>query len=117
MAYMVVTLEVSRLSDWLNADAVCRVEKGEACDAGRGAGRQAEGCEAAAAQAACTRGRPDPRLGGRRARAERTWNIDCMVVTLEVSRLSGWLNADAVCRVERRGMRCGARCRPAGRRV
>ena len=36
-----------------------------------------------------------------RARAERTRNMDCMVVTLEVSRLSGWLNADAYCRVER----------------
>ena len=34
-----------------------------------------------------------------RARAERTENIDCMVVTLDVSKLSGWLNADAYCRV------------------
>ena len=37
-----------------------------------------------------------------RARAERTWNMDCMLVTLDVmSRLSGWLNAYAYCRVER----------------
>jgi len=63
------------------------------------------------------RGRPVLRLGGRRARAERTLNIDCMVVTLEVSRLSGWLNADAPCRVERRAMRCGARCAPGGGRA
>ena len=35
-----------------------------------------------------------------RARAERTENIDCMVVTLDVSRLSDWLNADAPCRVK-----------------
>jgi hypothetical protein len=188
MAYMVVTLEVSRLSDWLNADAACRAES-RACDAERGARREAGGRGAAAAQAACTRkarlkalrpqgtrgvhpehrlhgrdlggveahwlierrrglpirrekhamqtevragrregmgrrrrrrharGRPDSRPGGRRARAERTWNIDRMVVTLEVSRLSGWLNADAVCRVERRGMRCGARCAPGGGRA
>ena len=34
-----------------------------------------------------------------RARAERTENIDDMPVTLEVSRLSGWLNPDAPCRV------------------
>ena len=29
---------------------------------------------------------------------ERTLNISSMVVTLEVSKLSGWLNADALCR-------------------
>ena len=43
MAYMVVTLEVSKLSGWLKADAYCRVE-GRACDAGgRGATREAGG--------------------------------------------------------------------------
>ena len=36
-----------------------------------------------------------------RARAERTQNMDSMVVTLDVSKLSGWLNAYASCRVER----------------
>ena len=36
-----------------------------------------------------------------RARAERTANMDPMFVTLEVSKLSGWLNAYACCRVER----------------
>ena len=35
-----------------------------------------------------------------RSRAERTENISLMVVTLDVSRLSGWSNADASCRVE-----------------
>ena len=40
---MVVTLEVSKLSGWLKADADCRVE-GRACDAGgRGASRKAGG--------------------------------------------------------------------------
>ena len=29
-------------------------------------------------------------------------NICCMVVTLDVSKLSGWLNALAYCRVQRR---------------
>ena len=48
-------------------------------------------------QAACTRGGPDSRLGVR-ARVERTSNMCCMFVTLDVSRLSGWLNANAVCR-------------------
>ena len=33
------------------------------------------------------RGRPDSRLRGRRARAERTWNMKNMFVTLEVSQL------------------------------
>ena len=32
-----------------------------------------------------------------KARAERTLNMDCMFVTLDVSRLSGWLNVDAFC--------------------
>ena len=42
------------------------------------------------------------KAAGARARAERTKNICCMSVTLDVSKLSGWLNADAYCRVERR---------------
>jgi len=49
---------------------------------------------------------------GARARAERTMNILLMSVTLDVSKLSGWLKACAFCRVERRGVRCGARCGP-----
>ena len=44
---------------------------------------------------------------GARARAERTSSICFMFVTLDVSKLSGWLNADAPCRVERRA--CDAR--------
>ena len=52
-----------------------------------------------------------------RARAERTLNMSCMSVTLDVSRLSGWLNADAACRVERESIGGGATCGQAGRRV
>ena len=44
---------------------------------------------------------------GARARAERTSNMSLMSVTLDVSKLSAWLNADAHCRVERRA--CDAR--------
>ena len=56
--------------------------------------------EAAVAQAARWEG-PIAVVAGR-ARAERTWNMDCMLVTLDVSRLSGWLNAPPTpCRVER----------------
>ena len=39
---------------------------------------------------------------GGRARAERTRNMTAMVVTLDVSKLSGWSNAIARCGVERR---------------
>ena len=36
-----------------------------------------------------------------RARVKRTLNMYCIVVTLDVSRLSGWLNADARCQVKK----------------
>ena len=39
---------------------------------------------------------------GARACAERTWNMAPMPLTLDVSKVSGWLNAAADCRVERR---------------
>ena len=55
---------------------------------------------------------------GRKEGMKRTWNMPCMVVTLGVSRLSGWLNADAPCQVERREYEAGrdVRCR-AGERT
>ena len=54
-----------------------------------------------------------------RARAERTSNMLFMSVTLDVSKLSGWLNADAPCRVEREAseegdMRVGKRAWSSG---
>jgi hypothetical protein len=116
MLTMVVTLEVSQLSGWLNLVALCRVEK-RACDAGRGAGREVGGREAVAAQAGMHGGRPEPHVVRVRARAERTLNMSFMSVTLEVSKLSGLLKAYAYCRVEKRGMRCGARCGPGGGRA
>ena len=60
----------------------------------------------AAAQAACT-GRAQLKAVGAKARAERTRNMACMLVTLDVSKLSGWLNADAACRVGRRACDAG----------
>ena len=178
--YIFVTLDVSKLSGWLNLATPCRVER-RACDAGSGIGPGGrEGVAwVAAMQAACTGGWPGSRLwgqgtrgahiehplhirdagrveaerlvervrtlpsqkvgmrcgkrcgpggvralcvaatqsactgrarlkaGGARARAERTQNIDNMVVTLDVSKLSGWLNALASCRVERRACDAG----------
>ena len=63
---------------------------------GRGAGREAGGRAAVVAQLSGMHGgRPDSRLLGARARAERTRNMLAMFVTMEVSRLSGWLKACA----------------------
>eukprot|EP00964_Phaeocystis_antarctica_P066235 scaffold40008_cov50-Phaeocystis_antarctica.AAC.3 len=53
MASMFVTLDVSKLSGWLNADACCRVER-RACDAGRGAGPGGGRVWGVRRQAACT---------------------------------------------------------------
>ena len=43
MPYMVVTLEVSKLSGWLNADADCRESKGGHTMQGEGVAREAGG--------------------------------------------------------------------------
>ena len=51
------------------------------------------------------------------ARAERTANMDRMSVTLDVSKLSGWLKANAFCRVKRGSLGGGATCGQAGGRV
>ena len=89
MSFMVVSLEVSRLSGWLKANAPCQVKgRGMRCGA-RCAPEGGRVYEAVVAQAACTGKARDSRLLGARARAERTVNMNCMFVTLEVSRLSG----------------------------
>ena len=41
------------------------------------------------------------------ARAERTENIEYMVVTLDVLKLSGWLNATAFCPAKRGAFKAG----------
>ena len=74
----------------------CRVER-RACDTG---GERAWGDGSA-------RGVHGDGLWGDRARAERTWNMFRLSVTLDVSKLSAWLNADAYCRVERRARDAG----------
>jgi len=67
--------------------------------------------ETAAVQAAC---REAPTVGAEaRARSQRTANMPSISVTLDVSRLSGWLNADALCRVKGS---TEVRCGPGGRR-
>ena len=49
------------------------------------------------------RGGLDCRLGAGHGEEERTQNMTRMVVTLEVSKLSGWLNAVACCRESKGG--------------
>ena len=106
MEFMVVTLDVLKLSGWLNADADCRVKRtgmrcGKRCSPG---GRRALG-----GGDTIRRHREGPTQGcGARARAERAWNMLSIFVTLDVSKLSGWLNADAYCRVERRACDAGS---------
>ena len=57
MPYMFVTLDVSKLSGWLNADASCRVET-KAYEAGRGAGKRGrEVRRATATQLKCAGGK------------------------------------------------------------
>jgi hypothetical protein len=117
MRYMVVTLEVLKLSSLLKADAACQVE-GRACDAGgrgvRAGRREGLGCGGVGTQAACT-GKVRLMAWGPRARAERTENIWYMFVTPEVSKRSGWLKADARCRFEGRACDAGGREVRAGR--
>ena len=47
---------------------------------------------------------------------ERTLNILYMFVTLEVSKLSGWLNADACCRESNGGHTVWCEVQSTGRR-
>ena len=68
----------------------------------------------AATQPACM-GRARLKAVGARARAERTSNMDCMFVTLDVSKLSGWLNLYANCAVSKGGYTMREEVRP-GRR-
>ena len=72
-----------------------------------------------AAHAACVCG-PAREWGQERRRRKRTENMRLMSVTLEVSKLSGWLKADAYCRVQRghptlRETRVARRCGTEGR--
>jgi hypothetical protein len=112
-----VPAHAQRMSSLLAADkepAPCRESKGgRVYNWGRGACREA---------GERVRGGSDGMHGARlskdwgpRARAERTWNMSFMSVTLEVSKLSGWLKADAACRVE--GRACDAGGRGASRKA
>ena len=83
---MSVTLEVSKLSGWLNADAYCREWNGGYTVRGevRAWRREAEGDRGASS----VQGRNRLQKFGEGHGEERTENMPCMVVTLGVSRLS-----------------------------
>ena len=108
MNCMSVTLEVSKLSSWLNADADCAESRRQGIyGAGRGADRGGRegGARAIAVQAARRKG-STAGLGSRHGE-ERTPNMPYMFVTLDVSKLSGPLNALVSCRVKRRACDAG----------
>ena len=72
MLVMPVTLDVSRLIGWLNADAFCQVER-RAYDAGRGAGQEAGGqCGGGGASSVQEQGRTGVVGGGAGHAVERT---------------------------------------------
>ena len=102
MLLMTVTLDVLKLSGWLNLVAPCRLKR-RAYDARRGAGRgRREGVgRRRVGGTSGIRGEGPTTWLGARARAERTLNMPCMIVTLDVSKLSGLLNLIAFYRAER----------------
>ena len=90
MSRMVVTLEVSRLSGWLNVDAPCRESKeGHAMRGEVQTGRPEVAADRGARKA--QRRWLQCRLGAGHGE-ERTQNMLFMSVTLEVLKLRGWLN-------------------------
>jgi hypothetical protein len=74
-------------------------QRDDACTVAHGDVAQREGRISMPAHAACVRG-PAREWG---QKAQRTKNIAHMDVTLEVSKLSGWLKASAPCRVQKLG--------------
>jgi hypothetical protein len=89
--------------------------QGERCEPGGG---RARGVVAAHKRQGMHGEKARLKAWGPRARAERTRNMWLIVVTLEVSKLSGWLKADASYRVEGRACDAGEeRCEPGSGRA
>ena len=105
-----MTLDMSKLSGWLNAVANCRVERRAYVVGGICAGRLEDvggGDGASSVQGSSTK-------NWIRKGVERTRNIFSMVLTLDVSKLSSWLNVDAPC-AESKGEH--TRCEPGDKRA
>ena len=97
---MLVTLEVSKLSGWLNAIAFCRESNGGHTVRGevRAGRREMAGDVPNSVQ----RRGLDCRCGAGHGE-ERTRSMPSMYMTLEVSKLSDWLNASTFCRESKEG--------------
>jgi hypothetical protein len=98
MLTMFVTLEVSQLSGWLKARACCQPKgRGMRCGTrcGPRGGRAWGGGGASGVHGEKARLKAWGARG--RGRAERTVNMPYMVVTLDVSKFSGWLNFCTPC--------------------
>ena len=114
MLYMVVTLDVSKLSGWMNAAAYCRVER-RAYDAGLDAGWEAGGRGVAMAQAAC--------MGWALLKAEaqgtRGANVEHAVHVRDAGRVKAQrlVERRRVLPSRKEGLRCGARCGLGGGRA
>ena len=85
---MSATLDVSQRSGWLNASAVCRVER-EYGKRGGIRGRAKVRAWGRRRRKQCVQEDPQLRRLCWQGTAERTLNMYPMVVTLEVSQLSG----------------------------
>ena len=119
MLLMSLTLDVSKLSGWLNAYATCRVER-RACDTGRGTAREAGGRWVAATQARHAQGlRVRLEAVGARAHAVGAHREHGPHVRdagrVEAERLVELLRA--LPRSRTAGMRFTARCGPEGVRA
>ena len=120
MSYMSLTLEVSKLSGWLKADADCRVE-GRACDAGgeRCGSREVGGPGVVAAhKRRHARGiGPTHGLGAKGTRGAHREHVAhvCDAGGVEAQRL---VEGRRGLPSRREGMRCGGeRCEPGGGRA
>ena len=115
MRYVSWTLDMSKLSAWLNADAPCQVER-RACDAGSGirpGRREGAGWRRRKRH---TRGWPDSRLGGQGTRGA---HVEHAVHVRDLGRVEAERLVKRVRALpsQRVGMQCGKRCGPGGVRV
>eukprot|EP00964_Phaeocystis_antarctica_P071405 scaffold43566_cov29-Phaeocystis_antarctica.AAC.1 len=115
---MSVTLDVSKLSGWLKADAPCRVEK-RAYDAGRGAERKAEGVGAVAAQAAQAARMGRAQLEGWEGPGTRGAHEKHVPHTRDVGRVEAQrlIEHHRLLPSRKEGIRCGTRCDSGGKRA
>ena len=101
-----VTLEVSQLSGWLKACALCRGSQaqGTRCGASRGPGGGRRHAIPGRARGVPGKGHETADwVTGRAEGEQRTANMELMSLTPEVSQFSIWLKADACCRGSQAG--------------